>query len=102
MVFTVLNIATQGLNANKTAVRNSAHNIANATTDNADLARTSFSSQNTGVRASTDIVQAKEGEYADLANELVNLKVQEKNFSANAAVIEAADDMTEALLDIEV
>ncbi len=99
MVTQPIHTATSGLIANQKLLRNSAHNIANARTPDSQVAVTEFSSTGTGgVKADTTFISAAEG--STFLNDVVNVKLSETNYKANAQVLKTADDMLGELLDI--
>ena len=105
-----------GLNANATAMTVVGHNIANVNTDGFKKNRATFQTgQNGGVRVEIrrdeslgfryDVTEngetvEKETSNVDLTEQLVKLIEAQRNFQANAQVIQTADTITQTIINI--
>lgn len=100
----ILNISVSGLNDAKARVANAASNIVNAVSTNfqpKDVVTFSNSTGDHNLGVSSNLVNRPEGEGVDLASEIVDIKVAEHNYGANALVIKIAQKLQKALLDIK-
>lgn len=100
----ILNISVTGLNDAKARVANVASNIVNAVSTNfhpKDVVTTSQSTGDQNLGVTSSLVNRPDGESVDLASEIVDLKIAEHNYGANAIVIKIAQRLEKALLDIK-
>ncbi len=92
-------IALSGMNAATLRISNSAHNVANMTTENFRNRRTvQTASEGGGTAAHTQV--DREPAQVDLAREAVDQMVASSQFKANARTIATALDVRGSVLDL--
>jgi flagellar basal body rod protein FlgB len=101
----VFDIAASGLNAAQTQLQTTANNIANQDTPNYKAERADLVDLSGGGVAVSGISQSaapgdQQGNNVDPAQEMVNLAQEKLMYTANAMVINVANQMVGSLLDI--
>ena len=101
------NIALQGMRSNLSGFAVAAHNVANVNTEGYRSLRYGADTDSVEIRDilrdSPELIEAAgDGPASDveLAREFVDMKQYENGFRANAVVLNAADRMHGALLDV--
>jgi flagellar hook protein FlgE len=101
----VLSTAVSGLQASSAQFRVAANNIVNANTPNYEAKQARMFSQAAGFDqgnasgVTTAIVES--GNEVDLASEFINLTQAKITYTANAKVINVAEELVGSLLDIK-
>ena len=103
-MFAPIQIALSGLNAASTRMEVAASNIVNATGNTAQKQayspKIAFSTPNSYGGVDTQIIDSPKGTEVSLAEEIVQLKIAEHTYKANAMVIKVAAEVQNELLDI--
>lgn len=102
VVDSILNTGLQGINSGVNRVREAAQDIASATTTDTFAANPINPPAGQTGNGSTPAPAATDGDItADLATSIVDLKIGEIQVKASAKVIETADAMIGAVIDIK-
>ncbi len=95
----ILSTALSGLNAFRTKLQTTAHNIANMATEDYKPLEAGINQGENG-QVEVKVTQSEEASYVDISKEAVDMMQAKHGFKANLAVIKAADEMDESTLDI--
>lgn len=116
MVSTAYNAALSGLHAASLKLKVGAHNLANAHTDGFQKQQVTTQAGTYGIEVKVEKVSASEAlssSYAgsekvvnersnvDVAEELIQVKVAQNIFDANAKILQTEDNMLGRILDIQ-
>ncbi len=93
-----MNISVQGMSAAFQQIQTSAHNIANANTEDfkPQISTNYTLDENQGVKT---ITESKKPEKLDLTNEIVNLQENQVLYKANAKAFKIQSDVKGTLFD---
>jgi flagellar hook protein FlgE len=93
----ITSISLSALNAYSTMMNNSAHNIANANTDNFKALETKMQDQ-AGGGVSAQTARSRIEDRVDLSKEVVNMMIAENGIKANIKSIKTAQE--KSVIDI--
>lgn len=102
----ILSTALSGIQASRNRALTSANNLANANTPDFQSQRANTATGAAGVGAQTDSVSFSTVEgnpgssTVDIAQELINLKVEETITRANVNTAKTADELTRTTIDL--
>ncbi len=95
-----LSVSTSGLNVAQTYMNAGAHNIANANTEGFRPQQVVSSENAPSQGAKVDAVKFSNNEGVNLADELTDMKSNEKVYEANAKVVQTQNNMMGSIIDV--
>ncbi len=102
----ILSIALSGINASRNRTATAANNLANVNTQGFQAQRVNTSTGPNGVGAKTDSVSfstlegTPTGSNVNIADELINLRLEDNAVQANVSVAQTGDALTKTAIDL--